>query len=169
MSEDDLLTPRTHSANDALRQQLLTLTTKRVRFSRWVRSATTIGIGAICFAAGLAVAFLGPTAPPEIVYVVREVPAPAPKSEDLVTPTVQRVSAPELELEAEKTLAKAESARRFRDAGDRYLKESGDYQSALRCYRNFLDDADPADLVVRSEDTWLLTSLKRAREQENER
>lgn len=169
MSDDDLLTPRTQSTNDPLRRQLLTLTTKRLRRGRWMRRAKTIGIGTICFAAGLAVAFLRPTAVPEVVYVVRELPTQAPKSEEPVTPPVQRVSAPELELEAEKTLAKAESARRFRAAGDRYLKDAGDYRSALRCYRNFLDDADAADLVVRAEDTWLLSSLKRAREQENER
>lgn len=85
--------------------------------------------------------------------------APAPAS-------VRPASAAELELEAEKTLVKSESARRFREAGDRYLGEAADYESALRCYRNFLDEADPADRPVRPEDTWLLTSLKRAREQE---
>ncbi len=78
-----------------------------------------------------------------------------------------RNRAAELELDAEKTLAKAESARRFREAGDRYIVDYGDYSAALRCYRNFLDEADPADLAVSPNDTWLLTSLKRAREQEN--
>jgi hypothetical protein len=73
----------------------------------------------------------------------------------------------ELELEAEQTLARTESARRFREAGDLYLRDFADYRSALRCYRNFLDTAGAADLAVNSEDTWLLTSLKRAREQEN--
>ena len=73
----------------------------------------------------------------------------------------------DLELLAEQTPEKAEAARRFRQAGDRYLREFADYRAALRCYRNFLDEADPADRAVAPDDTWLLTSLKRAREQES--
>jgi hypothetical protein len=76
------------------------------------------------------------------------------------------LSPAELELAAEQAPEKAEAARRFREAGDRYLREFADYRAALRCYRNFLDEADPADQAVSPADTWLLTSLKRAREQE---
>ena len=79
---------------------------------------------------------------------------------------VKARSPAELELEAEQIDVKAESARRFREAGDRYLSEFADYRAALRCYRNFLDEADPADRAVTPKDTWLLTSLKHAREQE---
>jgi hypothetical protein len=68
---------------------------------------------------------------------------------------------------AEQMTEKAEAAKRVREAGDRYLRDAADYQSALRCYRHFLDGADAADLVVSPSDSWLLTSLKRAREQEN--
>ena len=48
-----------------------------------------------------------------------------------------------------------------------YATDLADYRAALRCYRNFLDEADPADRAVGPDDTWLLTSLKRAREQES--
>jgi hypothetical protein len=73
----------------------------------------------------------------------------------------------ELELAAEQIDDKPTAARRFREAGDRYLKDLADYRAALRCYRNFLDEADLADRAVTPDDTWLLTSLKRAREQES--
>jgi hypothetical protein len=77
------------------------------------------------------------------------------------------LSPADLELAAEQMPEKAAAARRFREAGDRYLREFADYRAALRCYRNFLDEADPADRAVSADDTWLLTSLKRAREQES--
>jgi hypothetical protein len=166
MSDDELLSPRTATANEPLRTALLDRTTRRLQFVRRLRYAASGGVCVICFLAGMATTLLRPASAPEVVYVqVRdevqpkeEVPQTAPKRSD---------SAAELELEAEKTLVKSDSARRFREAGDRYLRDFADYQSALRCYRNFLDEADRADLVVVPEDTWLLTSLKRAREQEN--
>jgi hypothetical protein len=80
---------------------------------------------------------------------------------------VRALSPAQIELEAEKTLVKSEAARRFREAGDLYLRDYADYRAALRCYRNFLDEADPADRQITPDDTWLLTSLKRAREQES--
>jgi hypothetical protein len=102
-----------------------------------------------------------------VVFVKVREEAPTPKIDAPSITPKNPPSAAELELEAEKTLVKADSARRFREAGDRYLSDFADYQSALRCYRNFLDEADAADRAVTSEDTWLLTSLKRARKQEN--
>ncbi len=61
---------------------------------------------------------------------------------------------------------RADSARQFREAGDGYLKEGGNYEAALRCYRNFLDIAEPADLNIVVTDNWLLMSLKHARQTE---
>jgi hypothetical protein len=132
-----------------------------------MRCAASIGVCVICFVAGIATTFLRPTSPLEIVYVQVREEVPAPKTDSPPVAPKSPSSAAELELEAEKSLVKADSARRFREAGDRYINDFADYQSALRCYRNFLDEADPADRVVTSEDTWLLISLKRAREQEN--
>jgi hypothetical protein len=166
MSDDELLDPRPAIANDALREELLMRTARRVRFRRWWRYGKQVGLSAICFAAGAAAMLARPTPSPSIVYVDRDVPPPAVKIEPPAEPPRPR-SAAELELEAEKATVKAESARRFRQAGDHYIRDHADVQSALRCYRNFLDEADPADLPVSREDTWLLTSLKRAREQEN--
>jgi hypothetical protein len=132
-----------------------------------MRYAASAGVCVVFFLAGVATTLLRPWPSPEVVYVQVREEVPAPKIDAPQIAPKSPPSATELELEAEKTLVKADSARRFREAGDRYLSDFADYQSALRCYRNFLDEADAADRVVTSEDTWLLTSLKRAREQEN--
>ena len=116
-------------------------------------------------------AFLRPAPVPEVVYVEVQPPpvahapgSPVPPKEEPLAP---ELSPAELELAAEQAPEKAEAARRFREAGDRYLREFADYRAALRCYRNFLDEAAPPDRSVAPDDTWLLTSLKRAREQES--
>jgi hypothetical protein len=51
-------------------------------------------------------------------------------------------------------------------AGDRYLFNDADPESALRCYRNALDAATDDELAVHAEDSWLLITLKDARLQE---
>jgi len=173
MTDDELLTPKSPATNDELKAALLSRTSGRIRFDRRIRLGGRIGICVACFIAGLGVAFLRPSPEPRVVYVQMPTPPVAdapgsPKKDTGSPPAVARVLSPaELELEAEKTLVKAEAARRFREAGDVYLRDYADYRAALRCYRNFLDEADPTDLIVVPEDTWLLTSLKRAREQES--
>ena len=77
------------------------------------------------------------------------------------------VSPEQLELQAEQAQVNRDSAQLFRAAGDRYLNDQRNYPAALRCYRNFLDEADPDALQVGKEDTWLLISLKRSRQVEN--
>jgi len=171
MTDDELLTPKPTTANESLKAELLARTEGRLRFDRRMRFVGRVGICAFCFVAGLGVAFLRPVPEPTILYVQAPPVADAPgsRSDAPTNGPVPRVvlSPAELELEAEKTPVKAESARRFREAGDLYLSYYADYKAALRCYRNFLDDADPADLRITPDDTWLLTSLKRAREQES--
>jgi hypothetical protein len=165
MSDDELLSPHPWSANDRLRAEILASTARRVRNVRRLRIAARIGVCIACFTAGAAAMKLRPVASPAPTYVYVEVEARPASRPDAPPP---RSSSPaQLELEAEKAIAKAESARRFREAGDLYLRDFADYRSALRCYRNFLDVAEAGDLVVTPDDTWLLTSLKRAREQEN--
>jgi hypothetical protein len=165
MTDDDLLSPKPAS-NDRLKAELFDQTVRRVRFDRRMRGATRAAVCVACFAAGAGVALLRPAPEPRTVYV--EVPRPPVAHEPGSPPVQVRVPSPaELELEAEKTLVKAEAARRFREAGDRYLRDYADYRAALRCYRNFLDEADPDQLQITPDDTWLLASLKRAREQES--
>jgi hypothetical protein len=167
MTDDEVLTPKPATGNDPLKSTLLERTSGRIRFDRRVRLVGRVGICVACFVAGLSVAFLRPVPEPTTIYV--QVPVPVPPVADAPgSPAVVRVLSPaQIELEAEKTLVKAEAARRFREAGDLYLRDYADYRAALRCYRNFLDEADPADRRITPDDTWLLTSLKRAREQES--
>jgi hypothetical protein len=168
MTDDELLTPKPTVANEQRQAELLGRTTRRVRFAGRARTAVRLGTCLACFAAGAVTTYVRPAPEPRTVYV--EVPAApvadAPRSPE--APPAARVMSPaELELDAEKAVVKAESARLFREAGDRYLRDYADYRAALRCYRNFLDEADAEALTVSAEDTWLLTSLKRARAQEN--
>jgi hypothetical protein len=172
MSDDDLLTPKPIVPNAALKAELLTRTGRQVRLAVWRRRGFLVVACFACFTLGWTTTYLRPTPEPAMVYV--EVPAAvaaegrspvadAPGSPALPVPVR---TPPELELEAEQIVVRAEAARRFRQAGDRYLLDLADYRGALRCYRNFLDEADPADRPVSADDTWLLASLKRAREQE---
>ena len=163
MTDDELLTPRPAPASDELRIELFARTARRLRFARRLRLASRVAICAVCFLTGLGLSLLRPTPEPQVITTVVRETAIVPPPPELPP---KKLSPSELELEAEKTTVKAESARLFREAGDLYLRDHADYQSALRCYRNFLDEADPADRESSPDDTWLLTSLKRAREQE---
>jgi hypothetical protein len=171
MTDDELLTPQPVPANDALKAAVLARTARRVRRPTWCRRAVGAGAGLACFALGWMTTYLRPVPAPQVVYVevlrppVADAPgSPLPSKEE---PPAPKLSPAELELAAEQAPEKAEAARRFREAGDRYLREFADYRAALRCYRNFLDEAAPPDRAVAPDDTWLLISLKRAREQES--
>jgi hypothetical protein len=166
MTDDELLSPEPASANDGLQARVREESSRLVVRRARLRFAGRIAVPVACFVAGLGVALLRPTPEPRIEYVtVREevpvpVPAPPPSPPAPVSPA-------ELELQAEQLTVKAEAARLYREAGNRYLREWADHRAALRCYRNFLDLAGPTELVVARDDTWLLTSLKNARELEN--
>jgi hypothetical protein len=54
----------------------------------------------------------------------------------------------------------------FRKAGDRYLEDNGDVESAVRCYRTALDLGTSEDARVSPTDSWLLVSLKVAKQKE---
>jgi hypothetical protein len=143
-----------------LRQRLLESTARRVRFRRHFHRIRALVALALMFLAGLFVCGWAQPAPaPEVV----QLPAPPQVAE---SPSM-RLSPAELERQAESIFVRAESARRFREAGDGYLAEFGDLRGALRCYRNFLDEADQADLAQSDSDTWLLASLKKERRKEN--
>lgn len=167
MNDDELLDPKPASTNPDLKASLLARTERRVRASVWRRRSLFAATCVACFMLGWASTYLRPKASPEVVTAYVDVPTPvadAPGSA-APAPVVKLRSPAEMELEAEQIVVKAEAARRFREAGDRYF-DFADYRAALRCYRNFLDDADPTELKITPDDTSLLTSLKRAREQE---
>jgi len=166
MSDDELLSATPQAANEHLRAEVLARTTGRIRFARRLRLACRVGICVLCFAAGALTTSLRAPPVPQSAYI--EVVVEAPRIAAPATPPAESPPSPAaMELVAEQTVEKAEAARRFREAGDRYLRDAADFESALRCYRYFLDGAAPEDLAVAPDDSWLLTSLKRARAQEN--
>jgi hypothetical protein len=56
----------------------------------------------------------------------------------------------------------------YRQAGDRYIKDESDLQSALRCYSNALDNGSEQDLAISPDDNWLLMAIKDARQKEKQ-
>lgn len=161
---DALLAPGP-DADSALRADLLRRTAGRLRARRRLRYAARVGLLAACFLGGVAAARLVEAPRPEVRVVAVAVPVPRQEDERPAPP--ERTFGPaELEREAERTFVKAESARRFREAGDRYLRDEANFQAALRCYRNYLDEAEGPELAAAPDDTWLLTSLKNARRKE---
>jgi hypothetical protein len=169
MTDDDLLTPNPIVPNPARRADVLALTERRVRRFAWQRRAAWGAACLACFGLGWATTKLRPAPEPVTVYV--EVPAPSvvpvlPPDSPAPADQARARTPAELELEAEQIAEKAEAARRFREAGDRYVRDLADYRGALRCYENFLILADPADRAVTANDTYLMACLKRAHEQE---
>jgi len=55
----------------------------------------------------------------------------------------------------------------YRQAGDSYMEDENDPQSALRCYTNALDRGTKQDLTISTDDNWLLMAIKDARQKEN--
>ncbi|HEY7426170.1 MAG TPA: hypothetical protein VH682_18210 [Gemmataceae bacterium] len=55
----------------------------------------------------------------------------------------------------------------YRQAGDAYMEDEYDPQSALRCYTNALDHGTKQDLTISTNDNWLLMAIKDARQKEN--
>lgn len=160
---DELLTPGGEECGTDLRERLLDRTSRHLRFRRRIRNFGKLGVVAAAFAAGLILTPL--LREPNVVerMVIVQVPVESESHGPANPQDMRRLTPAEVELEAERTLAKDESSRLFREAGDRYLNEEQNHEAALRCYRNFLDEAGEADLPVADSDTWLLTSLKNAR------
>jgi hypothetical protein len=139
------------------------------RRRRWKRAAVAAALAA-SFAGGMATMWL--TFRPQTVEVrVVErviVPVPAP-------PTMAKSSEPEPEPEAPATGRALEwqaaenpdrRAQLLHQAGDRYLKVESDIPSAMRCYQRSVAALSETELEVIPEDTWLLKSVKIARQEE---
>lgn len=168
-----LLAPPQLFVNPPLQEELLRRTTRTVRRRMIVRRLMTCAAGVALFAAGMGtMKLLTPEPTERQVVIVQNAPIPAngereaPREFIAQEPNPQRIdlaglSPLELERRAERTFVPHEAARTFKLAGDRYIAELGDYQAALRCYRNFLDEATPADRQIAPADSWLLITLKR--------
>ena len=163
---DRLLAPISCPGDSAdLRQTLLRRTARVLRRRRLVRRVGLSAALAACYAAGVLTMYLArPSAAVPDPMVVFE---STPEREILPPPLEIRetVPAPMVEDWAARAVAQDRS-QLYRRAGDRYLQEENDPESALRCYKQALDAASPAETSISPDDNWLLMALKDAREKE---
>lgn len=166
---DELLTPRPAPAGEpAWKESLLRQTAGVLRRRRRLRRVAAVAALAACFAAGmLTMRLVTPPAPAEVRVVVIEHPAMlAPAPEAVVQAQLPKPEQTGLALEWQAVEEPERRAELFRRAGDRYLTAENDLESAVRCYRRALDAGSADDLKITPQDTWLLISLKNARQEE---
>jgi hypothetical protein len=144
----------------ALRGALLERTTRLVRRRRRLRR---LALGAALATAACALAG---------VVVVRLAVRPAQSPQEVERhphPPRAPVTPPDgsaLALEYDAFDSTDGRSELYRRAGDRYLTEEADPQSALRCYGNALETGTEKDLTISPDDNWLLMAIKGARQKE---
>jgi hypothetical protein len=145
------------SVDDGLRADLRERTGRVVRWRRrWRRLARTAALAA-CYAAGLLTMHgLAPHVPPPTPVAHNSEP-----SKEVVAP-----EEPALALEWKAIDSPQPRPDLYRRAGDLYLDEEKDPESALRCYGQALDAAGAAEQAVAADDSWLLMVIKNARQKE---
>jgi hypothetical protein len=150
---DDILRPKEVPVSTAERQKLLLTSTmaqlKRTRRFNQVRSAA---LWSAVFLLGVSLGWLGLQRDH-----TQQAIQTAPQANEPEVPPL--LTAAQLELQAEKSDDPAQSAKLYRQAGDRFL-EAQDLRSALRCYRIHLNEGGPDVLAVLASDSWLLMNLK---------
>ncbi|HEV3258580.1 MAG TPA: hypothetical protein VG013_17020 [Gemmataceae bacterium] len=159
------------AGGEHLRPALLTATTRVIRRRQRVRQIGLLAALAACYAAGLMTVRLA-MPPPQAHELerVQETPRPVDKTGPVPAPAVRPSQAerhaPALTVEWQAVDSRVKRPDLFRRAGDRYLEEAGDFQSAVRCYRSALHDGAEEDLTISVDDNWLLMALKQAKERE---
>ncbi|MEQ8764832.1 MAG: hypothetical protein RL885_12950 [Planctomycetota bacterium] len=134
---------------------------RRVQLRRRIlRRVGQAGFAVALYALGVATARLWPaepTPPRRDEHLAHEAPIEA---EPTVTPEAGSPRTPE-ELEHRARYgAPHRRAERWRRAGDLYLEVRADVDSALRCYREYLDTRPATDESAPVSDTWLLARLR---------
>jgi hypothetical protein len=139
------------------------------RRRRWLVRGRRVTVLAACYTAGLASMWYwsrGREIPPAAVveHEAPPEPSPAPVHSPALDP--YRNDPPERLEKWAFTQTGEKRVELYRRAGDGYLR-GDDVQAALRCYRKALDSGSAGDLAIRADkDTWLLMSLKMARQKE---
>jgi hypothetical protein len=175
---DELLTPRPTACDDGLRRAMLNDTIAEVRKARgWRRRRRVILVvaaflGLLAFV-GLRIATIDLTRSPPTSWPSTQVIPVFPGGLGMGAPggatgePEEGPSAAALE-EIGEFCESGGRAELYRRAGDRYLEESADPRSALRCYTQALDEGSREDLEISAEDSWLLMALKMDRRKEKE-
>ena len=161
----DLLTRPAPTEDAALRQTLLSKTTRVLRRRLYVRRCGQAAVLAACYLAGIFTTrgWVPPAAPPGSAPQVAAT-RPAPPNTEIASATEQNKSS-----DGDAWLVVAEESKRaeiYRQAGDRYLEERGDLTAAVHCYQHSLESASEADLEISTDDNFLLMALKDARQKE---
>jgi hypothetical protein len=161
------------NAGELFKDSLRIRTTQRLRWQGWLHRLRLVTCLAVFYAAGLltmgrlgsphAGGDQGDTTSSSLPDTVVTAPESAAKARE-PRPALDRTQcAVALEWQALDSLEKRPDL--FRAAGDRYL-ETSDVQSALRCYRNFLDASSENEAAIAPDDNWLLMALKESKQRE---
>jgi hypothetical protein len=170
---DGMLRPPSPPDNKALRQAVYTRTRRVLHRRR--------RLWQLAYAAGLLVSFaLGAAVVRMTISGERgrvsapSAQAPNPQTQPLGAQALGALTRPRSPSPDESPLAREwiafdsedHRAERYREAGNRYMTEENDLQSALRCFSNALDNGTEQDLVISADDNWLLMAIKDARQKE---
>ncbi|HEY7311022.1 MAG TPA: hypothetical protein VH643_16780 [Gemmataceae bacterium] len=152
--------------NEALRQAVYARTRRVLRRRRVVRQVAYAAAVTAAFALGFLVLRLvsRPNPSPQPDETVKQLPSPR-GSEELPAPVAAE---PALVREWQAFDSEDHRGELYRQAGDLYLDEEHDLQSALRCYTNALDTGTKQDLTISADDNWLLMAIKNARQKESD-
>jgi hypothetical protein len=163
------------ACGEGLRHSLLLRTQRLVRRRRRLRRLGLLVALTACYLAGLLTVRFGTPSPrlndrPDLGQLAADPEAVAVPPHP-VAPVVARLpepysAVPAVALEWRAMSSELNQPELFRRAGDRYLEEAGDVQSALRCYRQALAASSENDLTVSVNDNWLLMTLKEAKRKE---
>jgi len=160
---DGMLAPPSLPPNmETLQQQMYTQTRRVLRRRRQVRQFAFAAALLVSFAAGLLAmrVSIRPAPVPEPVAKQHEEPRPPDK------PPTADESALAREWEAFDRMDRR--GEHYRQAGDRYMEDESDPQSALRCYANALDNSTEQEQAISPDDNWLLMAIKDARQKEKD-
>jgi hypothetical protein len=157
---DELLSPGPPPPDERLRAAIRRETLAGLRRRHWRRQSAVAAALAACYLLGLGTARLAREPNPPMQVTVQPTKQPAPR------PAQPAVAPSPLALEWQALDSPEARPELARLAGDRYATEEGDYQSAVRCYRDALDLGSGKDLAIAPGDSWLLMVLKNARQKE---
>jgi hypothetical protein len=163
---DGMLRPPSSLDNEMLRQSIYARTRRMLHRRRRVRQ--------FAYAAALLVSFAAGAVAMRMTISGERGRVSAPSAAPRETQALGALTRPRSPLPDDTPLERewlafdstAHRGELYRQAGDRYLTDENDLQSALRCYGNALDNGTEQDLTISADDNWLLMAIKDARQKE---
>jgi hypothetical protein len=165
--------------DEKARQGLLGETCQVLRRRRRWRRAGYVAVLVACYGAGVLTMRAWHSTPQPTVDLAQSQGGKSVKTEETTrasqesstTASLPLLDDPDVPVTVVERIAAQSTDQRsqlYRRAGDRYLVDMGDIESAMRCYRRALDTGREQELVVASDDNWLLIALKQARQKEKD-